>query len=110
MYETSRPHGLLAMLRLQHGDEIIYCLTGLVGALVGLLTSDRGLMRRLFAIPALVLVGGYLILGAWANLYDVDEQPYWWLVSIALTGVLCIVSAVWLVVRARPSRTRSNAS
>jgi hypothetical protein len=104
MYEGPRPHGLLALLHFMKVWEILYLLTGLIGAVIGFFTSGRRRISRLLALPGLALMGSFLLGSAWVNLYNIDEQPYWLLVSIALAGVLCLVSAVWIGCQARPSR------
>ena len=40
LYETSRPHGLLAVLRFQHAFEAAFLFAGVVGACIGLLASQ----------------------------------------------------------------------
>src|SRR5690349_16645341 len=84
MYETTRPHGLLAMLHFREGYEILFLMTGSVGALVGLATSGSAPIRRLVAIPVLALVGSILLASAWLNLPNIDAHPYSVFVTIAL--------------------------
>jgi len=106
IYETTRPHGLLATLWFNAGDWSLYVLTGLIGALVGLATGRGLLILRLLAIPILALVGSGLLGSAWVN-RDVNEQPYAFLVMMnALAGLACLASAAWIAFQARPSRVR----
>ena len=108
MYEARRPHGLFALLHFMRGYEFLYVLTGAIGAVVGFVTSGRRRISRLLAIPGLAVMGSFLLGSAWVNLYNIDEQPYWLLVSTALAGVLCLVSAIWIAFEARPSKVRST--
>ena len=68
------------------------------------------LILRISATLGLALVGIALIGLAYLNLYNIDEQPYWLLVTIALAGVTCLVSAGWIGFHTRRAKARSPAA
>jgi len=65
-------------------------------------------IRRTLAHTALLL-GALFVLIAYANLYNIDEQPRSFIAAYALAGVLLIAGAVTLLVRGR-RRSRSAPS
>ena len=68
------------------------------------------LVLRISATFGLTLVGIGLIGIAYLNLYNIDEQPYWLLVAIALAGAVCLVAAGWIGFHTRRSKARSPAA
>jgi len=68
------------------------------------------LILRISATLGLALVGIALIGVAYLNLYNIDEQPYWLLVTIALAGLVCLVAAGWIGFHTRRPKARSPAA
>ena len=66
-------------------------------------------MRSLFVF-VLTLVGLFLVVVAWANLYNEDVQPGWLLASIGGVGFVCLAVAIWVGLRGRLSKPRSPAA
>jgi|1185.fasta_scaffold1727642_1 hypothetical protein len=66
-------------------------------------------MRSLIVL-LLTVVGLFLVVVAYANLYNEDVQPGWLLASMAGLGFACLAAAIWVALRGRLSKPRSPAA